>query len=566
MAKQIDSTYTIHIFNNQGKYYIEASGSNRIKVDPQPFNWAPSQTDLETIEQLINPSPFTPIEKVISPEQLTRLGQAMYHAVFIPPVERAFGGLSHASSGGDHGVRIKLVIEPSDLARLPWELMHDGQDFIALRSNYPLVRGITKPINPRRSTAVRGPLKILYAWANPTDVPQLDLEKSALAIKDLLASNKRINFKILSHATVDKLRSELDKDYHILCLAAHGNTKNIYLEPGTPDKQHEEISVETLSRMLEGKNETRMVFLAACESGGLPSDGSAGFAQSLSIISQVPTVLAMQYEVEDKNASRLSARFFESLAAFRPVDAALSEARKSILDQFKVVRDVFAPVLFLQGDKSNLFQKARNWLAITFGIAFILAVIIGCFAIYNAQQASVQKLAALSTADAEANARKTQQVIAQVEKNKSDSLTISSAARQALKDNNPDLAISLAYFSNQLKDPPPGAQQTLMDIAFAPGVITKFDGQDANFSPDGKSIIIAKENSITLWDLQSKKNISQYTLQNSIKAIDISRDNKSVLIAFEGNSLINFDYRTGEIVRQLGEGEKLKRYNCTKRH
>ncbi len=403
MAKFIDATLTIKITGRDEHYFIEANGPDGIKVNRHEFTISFSPDQLANLD-LLKKKP-----RNLSLDEITNIGQTMYHAIFHSDIESAFGEIKHLLRE-DTGARIRLVIEPAELAVLPWEMMHDGQDFIALRSNFPLVRGVSDAQETRK-TSVRGPLKILYVWAEPSDLPRLDLQKTAESIQGFLVKNKKIQFDILPHATKEKINSALLKDYHIFCFAGHGTESNLYVESRDT---HELISTHALIRMLEGKNTIRLVLLAACKTGEKVNRQEGSFAEILAE-KAVPAIVAMQYEIFDEEANRLTARFFETLSSFRPIDVALSEARKTIADERKNIRDVFAPVLFLQTKTSNIFQKAQNWLAIGLAIAFIVAVFIGLFAISRARVEATKRIEVQKTAIIEATKRVEAQAIAILE-------------------------------------------------------------------------------------------------------------------------------------------------------
>ena len=442
MTKQIKATFTIKISGSQGKYIILAEGPNRIEVKHHSFNWIPTVEQKDTISNLQTKP------RLVSHEKLVDLGKGMYQAIFTPAIAIAFGRVQQALRG-EEGARIRMVIEPKELSHLPWELMHDGHGFISLRSNYPLVRGINETILTRRTT-VRGPLRILYVWAEPKDLPSLNLEAPAEKIREIIAENKRIKFDILPHATFNDLSSALLKDYHILCFAGHGTENYIYLEKGDGSVP---VSASTLASELEGKS-TRVVFLAACKTGSIPSEELAGFANSLAARVEVPAVIAMQYEVYDEEANQLTARFFKTLAAFRPVDASISEARKAIVDEDKTVRDVFAPVLYLQTTSGDLFVRDRNRIAIG---AIILALI--AFVAFAMQtlyfQPDRQQIAfAQRTAQAEATAHTDAIKTAQTESYIRQTAQANEQLRQQEAKQQSDIAIArhLADLSVKSKD------------------------------------------------------------------------------------------------------------------
>jgi len=400
MTVNIISTLTIKISEHAGSYYIEASGL-RTTIKPLPFAWSPAQDDLETID-LLHSDPTK-----VSEEELITLGQTLYKSVFVPQILLVYYQSNKKLKSGD-GIRIRLVIETSKLGNIPWEVMHDGQDFVSLYSEYPIVRGMREAFHVRQ-TPVSGSIRILYVWSDPSDLPALDLSLPADEIKKLLGKNKRISFDVLSHATLISLRKSLLSTYHVICFAGHGTENYILLEKETGKEKHEELSAKELARELEGRP-IQLVFLAACQTAGKPLEDLAGFAQTLAIETQIPAIVAMQYEISDDQANLFTARYLEIIANFRPLDVALAEARKTLLKEHNILRDVFSPVIYLQSKTSNLFQHTRNWL--TIGIA-LLAIITTILAIWLGSQVESSYLKAEkanTTAQAEASANATAQV------------------------------------------------------------------------------------------------------------------------------------------------------------
>lgn len=563
MARQISATFSLIISTYEGQYLISAKASNRIQVDPQIFSLDLSDSDKKTL-QMIETEP-----RHVMPEALIALGRALYKSMFLPEIAMEFGRLQQRLQG-ETGVRIRLVITPPELIQIPWELMHDGRDFIALRSNYPIVRTLETGISIRNTTIVSGPLRILYAWSAPQELQPLNLEDPALQLGSLLQSNKRIQFDILPHATLEDLRRALLHDYHILCFAGHGTSNHIYLEGSNG---LEKISADTLARDLEGKS-TQLVFLAACETGGFSPDGLRGFAQSLLLESEVPAIVAMQYEVYDKEANELTARFFETLSAFRPVDVALAEARKAITDEHKTIRDVFAPVMYLQGSSSELFQRARNWLAIAFGTALLLALIGIGITFQNAQNANNQSIQAQETAAAETNLRATQQAIASEndqlratqqaiasqKETEARSLDIASAARRASRNNDSETAITLALTAYQQSPTLFEVQRTLREVAFVPGVVATFAfdsdytlGPFVSFSQDGRIMLMTSRTYpvaatfVQVWDIDSKDILLEIDLPEAASALLTPDGKYSIIYTYKqtGISITLWNNETG---------------------
>src|SRR5215211_4243864 len=75
------------------------------------------------------------------------------------------------------GLRLKLHIQPPELARLPWEFLYDPDrdEYLSLSDKTPLVRYLDLH-RPVERLPVSPPLRILGMVASPSDLPDLDVE------------------------------------------------------------------------------------------------------------------------------------------------------------------------------------------------------------------------------------------------------------------------------------------------------------------------------------------------------------------------------------------------------
>lgn len=167
--------------------------------------------------------------------------------------------------------------------------------------------------------------------------------------------------------------------------------------------------------------------------------------------------------------------------------------------------------LVLQRRSAN---RLRAFVAVLAGALMLTAGLV-LFAFSERDRAeSNARLAATNQAAAEQNAALAQQNLA-----RSNSFALAALADRALSDGDSELAVALAVQANLITtSPPPQSSLTLAAVAFAPGTRQNFEPSSA-----------------------------------SVAALALSRD-ETVLLAAETTGVFLYDARTGELLREIGEG------------
>ena len=264
-------------------------------------------------------------------------------------------------------LRIRLRLsECSELADLPWELLYDRGDdwFLALSDRTPVVRYVQLPVQPR-AVHVTLPLRVLVIRSEPCDYPRLDLEAEwaqvAAALGELTDAGA-LAFTELAAPTLGELRRALLRDtFHVLHFMGHGGFDQqrggvlLFTDRagrGLP------VTAGDLGVLLHDHTSMRLAVLNACEAGRTdPADPFAGVADTL-VRRGIPAVIAMQFEVSDDAAIEFAPALYGALAAGRPVDAAVAEARKAIYTISPL--EWATPVLYLRADDAQLFDITQH--------------------------------------------------------------------------------------------------------------------------------------------------------------------------------------------------------------
>ena len=310
----------------------------------------------------------SPQQTDVAPFTLQEFGARLFDTVFAGNVGKVFFRSLDEAERNNSILRVRLQLDASELADLPWEYLYlrDLDRFLVLSTRTPLVRYLALSL-PERDIAVLPPLRILAILSDPNDVPRLEVEQEWAqlnrALSDLV-EQKQIVLDRLEQPTLATLRKWLlEKEVNILHFIGHGyfmperNEGGLVFENGAG--KHVNVTAEQLATVLYDHESLRLVFLNACQGASSGSEDSfAGVAQKL-VQQGVPVVLAMQFAVSDRSAIALAHEFYQALAHGLPIGSAVSEARKALYsegDQF----EWGTPVLFSRSPDVPLVVVPRH--------------------------------------------------------------------------------------------------------------------------------------------------------------------------------------------------------------
>ena len=291
-------------------------------------------------------------------------GASLFGAVISGDVKACFRSSFDEARRQNAGLRIRLRLEDPSVVDLPWEYLYNPavNRFLALSIHTPLVRYMDLPerIQP---ISVTPPIRVLVMISSPTDFPALDVEaewtRLTEALADLIRRNQ-IAIERLDDATLEALQRGLQRErYHIFHFIGHGelddsSQEGVLIFEGDKGRGHR-VGSQSLGTMLHDHETLRVAILSACEGARMSrTDPFAASAQSL-VQQGIPAVIAMQFEIADDVASRFAHEFYGALADGYPIDASLTEARKSIFAARHEV-EWGTPVLYLRAPDGRIFD------------------------------------------------------------------------------------------------------------------------------------------------------------------------------------------------------------------
>ncbi len=360
------------------EYRLQVIGSSSGEEEatfPPPF----SPAELELLAARLERSRGT-MRRMTSPQLdlAKEMGSRLYKTALTPAIRSLLQrAIEDAEQQHAAGVRVRLHLDATpDLAALPWEFLFDPDPrvgrFVALAERTPLVRYLRLP-ERIRPLAVTPPIRVLVVVSNPADdhYPELDVEVEWQRMREALEQPVlagRIALERLPRATLSALQDALgERSYHVIHYIGHGGF----------DEQHQdgmlvfegergganEVSAERFGALIHNEHDLRLVVLNACEGGrASATDPYAGMAQTL-VRMGVPAVVAMQFEISDRAATVFARQFYRNIAAGRPVDTAVTDARMAIFQQVSEV-EWATPVLYMRSPDGRIFDVAADMPAI----------------------------------------------------------------------------------------------------------------------------------------------------------------------------------------------------------
>ncbi len=309
--------------------------------------------------------------QILSSEGQTvqNFGRALFDALFIGEVRNRYAVSQSEALRQSKGLRVKLRIQPPELAALPWEFLYDVSlgEYICLSRNTPIVRYLELP-QPPRPVTITPPLSLLGMASSPKDLPELDLAREKQRVEAALEGLRTRGLVKLTwlpgRSWQELQRAMRSGPWHIFHFIGHGGFDQkteeglLALEDDTGNARF--LSATDVGRLLTDHFPLRLVVLNSCDGArGSSRDIFASTAATL-VRRGMPAVLANQYEITDSAAIELSRAFYEALADGMPVDAAVSEARKAISLGVANSLEWGTPVLHMRAPDGVLFELTQG--------------------------------------------------------------------------------------------------------------------------------------------------------------------------------------------------------------
>ncbi|MHB1356121.1 MAG: CHAT domain-containing protein [Anaerolineae bacterium] len=288
------------------------------------------------------------------------IGIGLFRSVFQREAQTLWYESYQVACERNRGLRLRLHIDSWDLTRLSWELLYDARrsNFLVFDRIISLVRYLRLHVAPP-TLRQRGSLAVLVVVANPQDQAQLNWQHEVKVLQEALGEliqADQVKLIPLLQTTHEKLLTTLQEHApDVVHFIGHGHY-NRELQQGSLvlEDGHGHTSLLKAHEMshIFCRYGVNLVVLNACDTA---NGAWAGLAPSL-VKAEIPAVVAMQWPVEDRAATRFSYFFYKALAMGRTVDECLAEGRLGASATGAEPSDWLAPVLFLRSPSGRLWN------------------------------------------------------------------------------------------------------------------------------------------------------------------------------------------------------------------
>ena len=221
---------------------------------------------------------------------------------------------------------------------LPWELMHDGAEHLALRDPpTTLTRVVAASPGAAAPEAAPGPPRLLFAIGSELTDDRIRSGTEFMALlRALETEGLRMRPRVLEGMSLGALTSAIKRDVpDIVHIVAHGrlagaDQPQLLLRPdddalgATATADADQLA----AALKAGERLPRLVVLSACESGTVGDPHGGALAAKL-VAEGIPLVVAMSGRVSDVACRLFTRRFGSVLAGGCPLVEAVAQGRRA---------------------------------------------------------------------------------------------------------------------------------------------------------------------------------------------------------------------------------------------
>lgn len=258
---------------------------------------------------------------------LLECGQRLYQLLDGP--ERLLAGFLRRAAGRA-GVVVLSLTAPEPLSNLPWELLHDGADFL-VRADLPVIpmRKVSSVVDRKPDPALR-PLRLMFMACAPTAAGLAELDYDAEHDRILgLGRRYPVEPQVEDSGNLEELGFQLARMgsgfYDVVHLSGHAGLTpdGAFFATEGLDGERIDADGDRLAAVLAG-GARAVLFLSGCRTAeGSDVYATVSLAEQLARRNVAPVVVGWGRPVSDRSATAAAEAFYRRLAEGRTVADAL---------------------------------------------------------------------------------------------------------------------------------------------------------------------------------------------------------------------------------------------------
>lgn len=297
-------------------------------------------------------------------DEVRQYGKDLFNAIFQSSLRLAYIRALTTALNQKRGLRLVLKFDESHvLQEIPWEILHDTREFIAIDPLTPIVRYMRQgmPIRPRQK---QPPLRVLFTTACPKGVQPLNLSTEEAFLREALkTTSDHIQLVVERNISLDRLHhvllraQNIGHPFHIWHHAGHGgilpNERFVLALEEAGQQQLVELSqIEPLAAVCP---DLTMIVLNVCH-GAAPRGLAAQLAQV-----NVPVVIGFHNAVKDAHALIFARELYATLLD-APPEMAVGLVRNRLYIENKVDGglDWMLPIVYSRSTSDTFLAQSQT--------------------------------------------------------------------------------------------------------------------------------------------------------------------------------------------------------------
>lgn len=346
------------------KFIVSFAAPEMVKVEyagvssTYPFNDEPHRARIDELTMLIS-------QRKAKSAHIGELGDRLYQILLGGASER-FSEAYSAALGSPQPLRVELDFQNAlpAVAALPWEFMRVGGFYLAVVENLALVRRLPPGFPKVNLLPPKSTLQVGVILSKPTNLGEVDYTLTGEALNTLKARYKgHFDYDVDPNANRESVPRTIPQA-GVFHFVGHGQLYDsqkravgqIALTKMFP-QEADWINADELPALFGARIPILAVF-QACETASLAPDRSlVGVAASMVSQLGVPSVVAMQYTIENQVAQDFVLEFYDQLVGFKKaIPEAAQSARRKLAERYGYGDRGFAtPVIFLGRGEGELY-------------------------------------------------------------------------------------------------------------------------------------------------------------------------------------------------------------------